>query len=49
MVAGTLDTGTDEARRLIFGYATRDQKPVRDVARRLTSGNLDAADLRDTA
>ncbi|MDX8052764.1 GAF domain-containing protein, partial [Lentzea sp. BCCO 10_0798] len=46
MVAGTLDTSTDEARRLVFGYATRNQKPVRDVARRLTGGDLDSAALR---
>ncbi|MEV6717542.1 GAF domain-containing protein [Lentzea sp. NPDC051208] len=48
MVAGTLDTGTDEARGLIFGYATRNQKPIRDVTRELTGGNLEAAALRDT-
>ncbi|WP_258948992.1 GAF domain-containing protein [Lentzea californiensis] len=46
MVAGALDTGTDEARRLIFGYATSNQAPVRDIARRLTVGDLDAAVLR---
>jgi GAF domain-containing protein len=46
MVAGALDTGTDEARSLIFAHAARDRGPVRDVARRLTSGELDAAALR---
>lgn len=46
MVAGALDTDTDEARRLIFDYAATNRGPIRDVARRLTSGDLDAADLR---
>ncbi|SDJ51030.1 GAF domain-containing protein [Lentzea albidocapillata subsp. violacea] len=45
MVAGTLDTSTDEARRLIFGYAATQRSPVRDVARRLTGGDLEAAEL----
>ncbi|MCR3750812.1 GAF domain-containing protein [Lentzea californiensis] len=45
MVAGALDIGTDEARRLIFGYAATQGSPVRDVARRLTGGNLEAAEL----
>lgn len=49
MVAGALDTGTDEARRLILGYATRNRGPVRDVARRLTGGDLDAAVLLPAA
>ncbi|MDX8056814.1 GAF domain-containing protein, partial [Lentzea sp. BCCO 10_0798] len=49
MVAGTLDTSTDEARRLLFGYATAQRSTVRDVAHRLTSGNLEAAALQDTA
>jgi hypothetical protein len=46
MVVGALDTSTDEARRLIFGYATSSQAPVRDIARRLTGGGLDATALR---
>ncbi|MCX2949701.1 GAF domain-containing protein [Lentzea sp. NEAU-D7] len=46
MVAGGLDTGTDEARRLIFDHATRNRRPIRDVARGLTGGDLDAAALR---
>lgn len=45
MVAGALDTGTDEARGFIFGYAARHRAAVRDVARRLTSGELEAAAL----
>ncbi|MCX2946971.1 GAF and ANTAR domain-containing protein [Lentzea sp. NEAU-D7] len=45
MVAGGLDIGTDEARRLIFDHATRTRKPVRDVARGLTGGNLEATAL----
>lgn len=45
MVAGALDTGTAEARRLVLGYAARNRGPVRDVARRLTGGDLDAAAL----
>ncbi|SMC53884.1 GAF domain-containing protein [Lentzea albidocapillata] len=46
MVAGALDTSTDEARSLIFGYAATQRSPVRDVARRLTGGNLEAAALQ---
>lgn len=45
MVAGALDTDTDEARRLILGHATRNGGPVRDVTRRLTSGDLDPTAL----
>ncbi|RDI34802.1 GAF domain-containing protein [Lentzea flaviverrucosa] len=45
MVAGALDIGTDEARRLIFGYAATLGSPVRDVSRLLTSGNLEVAEL----
>lgn len=45
MVAGALDIGTDEARRLIFGCAAAKESPVRDVSCLLTSGNLEAAEL----
>ncbi|MFJ8965998.1 GAF domain-containing protein [Lentzea sp. NPDC102401] len=45
MVAGALGTGTDEARGLVLGYATRNRGPVRDVARRLTGGDLDPTAL----
>lgn len=45
MVAGALDIGTDEARDLVLGYATRRREPVRDVARLLTGGELDATAL----
>ncbi|MGW6937109.1 GAF domain-containing protein [Lentzea sp. NPDC054927] len=49
MAAGALDTSTDEARRLIFGYAARNRGLVRDVARGLTGGDLDATALLPVA
>ncbi|TWP43815.1 hypothetical protein FKR81_42000 [Lentzea tibetensis] len=49
MVAGALDTGTDEARQLILGYAARNRGPIRDVARGLTGGDLEAAALLPVA
>jgi hypothetical protein len=45
MVAGALDTTTEEARGLILDYAATQRNAVRDVARRLTSGNLEAGAL----
>lgn len=49
LVGGTLDTSTDEALRLLFGYAATQRSAVRAVAHRLTSGNLEAVALQDTA
>jgi hypothetical protein len=45
MVAGALDIGTEDARRLILDHAATHRNAVRDVAHRITSGNLDAAAL----
>ncbi|GGQ13355.1 GAF domain-containing protein [Actinomadura coerulea] len=45
MVAGTLDLDPDAARSAIMSYARRLQRPLLDVARAVTQGDLNPADL----
>ncbi|MGW6929663.1 GAF domain-containing protein [Lentzea sp. NPDC054927] len=49
MAAGALGTGTDEARGLILDYAATHREAVREVARRLTSGDVEPAALLPAA
>jgi hypothetical protein len=45
MVAGGLGLGPAAARAAIAAYAQRHRRPLRDVARAVTEGDLDPAGL----